>query len=279
MFKSEHLQEKWAPVLNCEGLDSIKDSYKKAVTAVLLENQESFLREEAGILNEAAPTMSAGTGGFSSASTATGPVAGFDPVLISLIRRSMPKLIAYDIAGVQPMTGPTGLIFAMRSRYGTDRAAGTEAFFNEADTEFSAENAASNLGRTAQSGSNPGLLNDGGTYNTSDGMPTAEAEALGDAAGNAFAEMNFSIEKVTVTAKSRALKAEYSLELAQDLKAVHGLDAESELANILSTEVLAEINREVVRTVYKIARPGAQNNTATAGIFDLDVDSNGRWSV
>ena len=279
MFKSEHLQEKWAPVLEHDGLDSIKDSYRKAVTAVLLENQESFLKEEAGILNEAAPTMSAGTAGFSGSSTATGPVAGFDPVLISLIRRSMPKLIAYDIAGVQPMTGPTGLIFAMRSRYGTNRTTGTEAFFNEADTEFSAENAASDLGRTAQAGTNPGLLNDSGTYNTSDGMPTAEAEALGDASGNQFAEMNFSIEKVTVTAKSRALKAEYSLELAQDLKAVHGLDAESELANILSTEVLAEINREVVRTVYKIARPGAQNNTATAGIFDLDVDSNGRWSV
>ena len=280
MFKSEHLQEKWSPVLNCEGLDSIKDSYKKAVTAVLLENQEKFLAEERGVLTEAAPTMSAGTAGFSGSSTATGPVAGFDPVLISLIRRSMPKLIAYDIAGVQPMTGPTGLIFAMRSRYGTTRTGtSNEAFFNEADTEFSAENAASDLGRTAQAGSNPGLLNDSGTYNTSDGMPTAEAEALGDAAGNAFAEMNFSIEKVTVTAKSRALKAEYSLELAQDLKAVHGLDAESELANILSTEVLAEINREVVRTVYKIARPGAQNNTATAGVFDLDVDSNGRWSV
>ena len=280
MFKSEHLQEKWAPVLEHDGLDSIKDNYRKAVTAVLLENQESFLKEEAGILNEAAPTMSAGTGGFSGGSTATGPVAGFDPVLISLIRRSMPKLIAYDIAGVQPMTGPTGLIFAMRSRYGTTRTGtSNEAFYNEADTEFSAENAASDLGRTAQAGSNPGLLNDSGTYNTSDGMPTAESEALGDAAGNAFAEMNFSIEKVTVTAKSRALKAEYSLELAQDLKAVHGLDAESELANILSTEVLAEINREVVRTVYKIARPGAQNNTATAGIFDLDVDSNGRWSV
>jgi hypothetical protein len=280
MFKSEHLQEKWSPVLNCEGLDSIKDSYKKAVTAVLLENQEKFLAEERGVLTEAAPTMSAGTAGFSGSSTATGPVAGFDPVLISLIRRSMPKLIAYDIAGVQPMTGPTGLIFAMRSRYGTTRTGtSNEAFFNEADTEFSAENAASDLGRTAQAGSNPGLLNDSGTYNTSDGMPTAEAEALGDAAGNQFAEMNFSIENVTVTAKSRALKAEYSLELAQDLKAVHGLDAESELANILSTEVLAEINREVVRTVYKIARPGAQNNTATAGIFDLDVDSNGRWSV
>ena len=279
MFNSEHLQEKWAPVLECDGLDNIKDSYKKSVTAILLENQEKFLREERGILTEAAPTMSAGTGGFTGASTATGPVAGFDPVLISLIRRSMPKLIAYDIAGVQPMTGPTGLIFAMRSRYGTNRTAGTESFFNEADTEFSAENAASNLGRTAQSGTNPGLLNDGGTYTVSDGMPTGESEALGDAAGNQFAEMNFSIEKVTVTAKSRALKAEYSLELAQDLKAVHGLDAESELANILSTEVLAEINREVVRTVYRVARQGAANNVATPGTFDLDVDSNGRWSV
>ena len=279
MFNSEHLQEKWSPILEHSDLNPIADSYKKAVTSVLLENQEKFIKEERGLMTEAAPTMSAGTAGFSGSSTATGPVAGFDPVLISLIRRSMPKLIAYDIAGVQPMTGPTGLIFAMRSRYGTNRTAGTEAFFNEADTEFSAENAASDLGRTAQSGTNPGLLNASGTYTVSDGMPTAESEALGDAAGNQFAEMNFSIEKVTVTAKSRALKAEYSLELAQDLKAVHGLDAESELANILSTEVLAEINREVVRTVYRIARPGAQNNTATAGIFDLDVDSNGRWSV
>jgi len=281
MFNSEHLQEKWSPILEHSDLNPIGDTYKKAVTAVLLENQEKFIREERGILTEAAPTMSAGSSpaGFSGSATATGPVAGFDPVLISLIRRSMPKLIAYDIAGVQPMTGPTGLIFAMRSRYGTDRTSGTEAFFNEADSEFSAENAASNLGATAQSGSNPGLLNDGGTYTNASGMSTAQSEALGDAAGNAFAEMNFSIEKVTVTAKSRALKAEYSLELAQDLKAVHGLDAESELANILSTEVLAEINREVVRTVYRIARPGAQNNTATQGIFDLDVDSNGRWSV
>ena len=279
MFNSEHLQEKWNPILNHNDIPDIGDNYRKAVTAVLLENQERFIKEEAGVLTEAAPTMSAGTAGFSGSSTATGPVAGFDPVLISLIRRSMPKLIAYDIAGVQPMTGPTGLIFAMRSRYGTNRTGGTEAFFNEADSEFSAENAASDLGRTAQSGSNPGLLNDSGTYTFSGGMPTAESEALGDAAGNQFAEMNFSIEKVTVTAKSRALKAEYSLELAQDLKAVHGLDAESELANILSTEVLAEINREVVRSVYKVARPGAQNNTATAGVFDLDVDSNGRWSV
>ena len=280
MFNSESLQEKWEPILEHSEIDGIKDKYRKAVTSVLLENQERFLKEEAGVLNEAAPTMSAGTAGFSGSSTATGPVAGFDPVLISLIRRSMPKLIAYDIAGVQPMTGPTGLIFAMRSRYGTTRTGtSNEAFYNEADTEFSAENAASDLGRTAQSGSNPGLLNASGTYNTSDGMPTAEAEALGDAAGNQFAEMNFSIEKVTVTAKSRALKAEYSLELAQDLKAVHGLDAESELANILSTEVLAEINREIIRTIYKVAESGAQNNTATAGKFDLDVDSNGRWSV
>ena len=279
MFNSESLQEKWKPILEHSEIDNIKDGYRKAVTSVLLENQERFLKEEAGVLNEAAPTMSAGTAGFSGSSTATGPVAGFDPVLISLIRRSMPKLIAYDIAGVQPMTGPTGLIFAMRSRYGTNRTAGSEAFFNEADSEFSAENAASDLGRTAQSGSNPGLLNASGTYTYSDGMPTAEAEALGDAAGNQFAEMNFSIEKVTVTAKSRALKAEYSLELAQDLKAIHGLNAEAELANILSTEILAEINREVIRTIYKSAEQGATINTATAGTFDLDTDSNGRWSV
>ena len=270
----QKLQEKWAPVLNHDALPEIGDNYKKGVVAQLLENQEKAQIEEGQILSETLQTT-----GYTGASTATGPVAGFDPVLISLIRRSMPMLIAYDIAGVQPMTGPTGLIFAMRSRYGTNRTGGTEAFFNEADSEFSAENAASDLGRTAQSGSNPGLLNDSGTYTFSGGMPTAESEALGDASGNQFAEMNFSIEKVTVTAKSRALKAEYSLELAQDLKAVHGLDAESELANILSTEVLAEINREVVRSVYKVARPGAQNNTATAGIFDLDVDSNGRWSV
>ena len=209
MFKAEQLQEKWAPILEHSEIDGISDKYRKAVTSVLLENQEKFLKEEAGILNEAAPTMSAGTGGFGGSATATGPVAGFDPVLISLIRRSMPKLIAYDIAGVQPMTGPTGLIFAMRSRY--TNQSGTEAFFNEADSEFSGENAASDLGRTAQAGSNPGLLNDSGSYTYSEGMPTAEAEALGDAAGNQFAEMAFSIEKVTVTAKSRALKAELSL--------------------------------------------------------------------
>ena len=286
MFKSEHLQEKWSPVLNCEGLDSIKDNYKKAVTAILLENQESFLKEERGILTEAAPTNSTGSSssaaGFSADATATGPVAGFDPVLISLIRRSMPKLIAYDIAGVQPMTGPTGLIFAMRSRYGTDRASGTEAFFNEADSQFTGTDAAGTSGfgsaGSAQAGSNPGLLNDSGTYTNGTGMRTDESETLGTGS-NAFAEMNFSIEKVTVTAKSRALKAEYSLELAQDLKAIHGLNAEAELANILSTEILAEINREVIRTIYKVAESGAQTNVATAGAFDLDTDSNGRWSV
>ena len=298
MYNAENLQEKWAPLLNCEGLDPIKDSHRRNVTAVLLENQERALREERGFLAEA-PTMATGTGGFGGGTygtaAASGPVAGFDPVLISLIRRSMPQLIAYDICGVQPMTGPTGLIFAMRTRYGTDRTTGTEAFFNEADTRHSGQDAGNNITASdytaqasvgiattaAQSGSNPGVLNDSpaGTYNVGQAMATADAEALGDSAGNYFNEMNFSIEKVTVAAKSRALKAEYSLELAQDLKAIHGLDAEAELANILSTEILAEINREVVRTIYQIAEAGAQANTATAGIFDLDVDSNGRWSV
>ena len=284
MFNAEALQEKWNPILEHNELDPIKDTYRKAVTSVLLENQEKFLKEERGLVTEAAPTNSLGGTGYSGSSTATGPVAGFDPVLISLIRRSMPKLIAYDICGVQPMTGPTGLIFAMRSTKGTNRDinnSAVETFFNEVDSEHSSENSGNSLASNTQTGSNPGLLADAaGNYTIGgQGMTTAQAEALGDAANNHFNEMGFSIEKVTVTAKSRALKAEYSLELAQDLKAVHGLDAESELANILSTEVLAEINREVVRTVYKIARPGAQNNTATAGVFDLDVDSNGRWSV
>jgi len=298
MYNAEYLQEKWSPLLNCEGLDPIKDSHRRGVTAILLENQERALREERGFLSEA-PTHVAGTGGFGGGTygtaAASGPVAGFDPVLISLIRRSMPQLIAYDICGVQPMTGPTGLIFAMRTRYGTNRTAGTEAFFNEADSRFSGQDANFDIAASdytaqasvgiattaAQTGSNPSVLNDAspGTYNVGQAMATTDAEALGDTANNFFNEMNFSIEKVTVAAKSRALKAEYSLELAQDLKAIHGLDAEAELANILSTEILAEINREVVRTVYQIAEAGAQANTATAGIFDLDVDSNGRWSV
>ena len=289
MFHSEQLQEKWAPLLEYDGLDSIKDPHRKAVTAVLLENQEKFLKETSSfenggsLLNEAAPTNSTGSS-----------IDNFDPVLISLIRRSMPNLIAYDLAGVQPMSGPTGLIFAMRSRY--QNQSGTEAFYNEPDSAFSGQNFGRNLtggfsdanagmGTTSQGGTNPSVLNPVGSassigYNAGQGMTTAESEALGDGTtGNAFNEMAFSIEKVTVTAKSRALKAEYSLELAQDLKAIHGLNAEAELANILSTEILAEINREVIRTIYKVAEQGAVQNTATAGEFDLDIDSNGRWSV
>ena len=299
MFQSEQLQEKWAPLLNYEGLEEIKDSHKRAVTATLLENQEKFLREqnsfaESGSFLTEQPTNSGGNPqGFSGAATASGPVAGFDPVLISLIRRSMPNLVAYDLAGVQPMSGPTGLIFAMRSRYQTQ--SGTEAFYNEPDSAFSGRDSASNaetgmsdplagMGTTAQSGTNPSVLNPVGSasslgYRVGQGMRTDDAEALDGTGNNAFNEMAFSIEKVTVTAKSRALKAEYSLELAQDLKAIHGLNAEAELANILSTEILAEINREVIRTIYKVAEQGAVQNTATAGVFDLDIDSNGRWSV
>ena len=286
----QNLQEKWAPVLEHDALPEISDSYKKGVVAQLLENQEKALTEEASVLNETLQTT-----GYTGASTATGPVAGFDPVLISLIRRSMPQLIAYDIAGVQPMTGPTGLIFAMRTNYGSERnpaASGyDEAFFNEPNAGFSGgggtsyDPGASSSANNDAEGTNPAVLNDSspGTYElTGDaqGMSTATVEGLDDAtSGSEFREMGFSIEKVTVTAKARALKAEYSIELAQDLKAIHGLDAEQELSNILSTEILAEINREVVRTIYTNAVAGAQNNTANAGIFDLDVDSNGRWSV
>jgi len=296
MYNSEYLQEKWSPILDYDGLDPIKDAHRRSVTAILLENQEKELREERSFLSEApnVNTNSGATAGFSADASATGPTAGFDPVLISLIRRSMPNLVAYDLAGVQPMNGPTGLIFAMRSRY--NNQTGTEALFNEADTAFSgqpdgldelagATNAAVGLGTTAQSGSNPGLLSgaasptDATQYNVGQGMRTDTAEDLGDGTGDQFNQMAFSIEKVTVTAKSRALKAEYSLELAQDLKAIHGLNAEAELANILSTEILAEINREVIRTIYNVAEPGAQANVATGGTFDLDVDSNGRWSV
>ena len=289
----KQLQEKWAPVLNHDALPDIKDSYKKGVVAQLLENQERAQVEEGQILNETLQTT-----GYTHGDTATGPVAGFDPVLISLIRRSMPQLIAYDIAGVQPMTGPTGLIFAMRTFYGNERRPANgnfrEALFNEPNAGFSGgagedlaeyDPTASGSAVNDAEGANPGLLNDSpaGTYEqTGDatGMTTATVEALNDATDtNEFREMGFSIEKVTVTARARALKAEYSIEMAQDLKAIHGLDAETELANILSTEILAEINREVVRTIYVNAVAGAQNNTANAGIFDLDVDSNGRWSV
>ena len=283
MFQSERLQEKWAPLLDYEGLDSIKDSHRRAVTAVLLENQEKFLKEEAAFssginLMEATPNMntnsSASSAGFSADATDSGPVAGFDPVLISLIRRTMPNLVAYDLAGVQPMNGPTGLIFAMRSRY-TDQN-GSETFFDEVDTAFSGQDknrdvtsgfddVDAGIGTTAQTGSNPAVLNPVGTasstaYDVGQGMRTDSAEALDGTGNDAFNQMAFSIEKVTVTAKSRALKAEYSLELAQDLKAIHGLNAEAELANILSTEILAEINREVIRTIYKTAEQGAVAN-------------------
>ena len=265
MFLTENLQQKWGPVLEHPDMPSIQDSYKKAVTTVILENQEKAMKEEHGMLHEAAPANAAG------AMPDSGGVAKFDPILISLVRRAMPNLIAYDICGVQPMTAPTGLIFAMKSTYSTQ--GGTEALFNEADTDFS--------GVGTHAGSNPV----DGTHTSGTAAATADGEALGDGAvsmGNSgqFNEMAFSIEKTTVTAKTRALKAEYTLELAQDLKAVHGLDAETELANILSAEILAEINREVVRTVYTSAKAGAQAGAvASAGTFDLDVDSNGRWSV
>ena len=269
MYLTENLQEKWQPVLEHPDLPKIEDAYKRAVTTVILENQEKSVREDRSFMAEAAPANATGSS-----------VDNFDPVLISLVRRAMPNLIAYDICGVQPMTGPTGLIFAMKSRFGSQ--AGAEALFNEADTDFSARDAAGDTGSPdAQSGTNPATLNDSpsaGTYTTGSGMTTAQAETLGDGTDE-FAEMAFSIDKVTVTAKSRALKAEYTMELAQDLKAIHGLDAETELANILSSEILSEINREVVRTIYSHAKSGAQVNTTTAGIFDLDTDSNGRWSV
>ena len=302
MFQTEQLQEKWAPLLDYEGIDPIKDPHRRSVTAVLLENQEKFLQDEAsfgesGMLSEQPTNSTASTTGrpgLSGNAVAGGPMAGFDPVLISLIRRSMPNLVAYDLAGVQPMSGPTGLIFAMRSRYTAND--GTETFYNEVDSAFSGQPAGLNntdgmtdvnagMGTTSQSGTNPAVLNPVGgagsqtTYTVGQGMRTDTAESLDGTGALAFNQMAFSIEKVTVTAKSRALKAEYSLELAQDLKAIHGLNAEAELANILSTEILAEINREVIRTIYKVAEQGAVQNTANAGIFDLDIDSNGRWSV
>ena len=281
MYNSENLQEKWQPVLNHPDLPEIKDSYKKAVTSVILENQEKAMKEDASFLSEAAPNNATGAN-----------INNYDPILISLVRRAMPNLIAYDICSVQPMTGPTGLIFAMKSRFGAQD--GTEALFNEPDVGFSNDDAAGDLNSTTMTGTNPGLLvnasgsADNSAYTTGGadygsttggGMTTAEGEALGDAAANSFAEMSFSIEKSTVTAKTRALKAEYTMELAQDLKAIHGIDAETELSNILSSEILAEINREVVRTIYRSAKAGASINTTNAGVFDLDTDSNGRWSV
>jgi Major capsid protein Gp23 len=261
MTTRQQLIEKWAPVLDHEGAPAIKDQYRKEVTAVLLENQEREMQKQREALFEAAPANAVGsyadTNGF----------AKFDPVLISLVRRAMPQMIAYDVCGVQPMTQPTGLIFAMKSRYSTQ--GGTEALFNEADTDFSG------------TGTHSGTYDFGGSETTGSGIATADAERLGQGGtgDGSFGAMAFSIEKTSVTAKTRALKAEYSIELAQDMKSVHGLDAEGELSNILSTEILAEINREVIRTIYKTAKAGAAVGTATAGTFDLDVDSNGRWSV
>ena len=277
MYLTEELQKKWQPVLEHPELEAIKDPYKKAVTALVLENQQQAMRQDAAQM-QALNEQSAGP------TNITGGVQNFDPILISLVRRALPNLIAYDVAGVQPMTGPTGLIFAMRAKYVNQ--GGDEAFFNEANTMFSGVGSANNpygfRGTTAtDTGTNPVVSASlaANSYTTGIAMPTSTAEFLGSDSNTAFAQMAFTIEKVTVTAQSRALKAEYSLELAQDLKAIHGLDAETELSNILSTEVLAEINREVIRTIYTVAVPGAQYGTTTAGFFDLDTDSNGRWSV
>ena len=272
MFQTEHLQEKWQPVLEHPDLPKIEDSYRRAVTTIILENQEKSIKEDRNFLKETAPTNF--IGGNASLDT-------FDPILISLVRRSMPNLIAYDICGVQPMTGPTGLIFAMRARFAS--MDGAEALADEAFPDHANQNAAGTIGGgdIGSTETNPAVLNDdpAGTYTSATGMTTVQGEALGDSGTNAFAEMAFSIEKHTVTAVTRALKAEYTMELAQDLKAIHGLDAESELSNILSAEILAEINREVVRRIYRTAVEGAAVNTTTAGTFDLDTDSNGRWSV
>ena len=274
MFQTEHLQEKWQPVLEHPDLPKIEDAYKRAVTTIILENQEKSLKEDRSFLSEAAPTNSSFGGNAS--------MDSWDPILISLVRRAMPNLIAYDICGVQPMTGPTGLIFAMRARFASQD--GAEALVDEAIPDISNQNAAGTIGGgdIGSTETNPAVLNDSpsaGTYTSATGMTAVQGEALGDSGTNAFSEMAFSIEKHTVTAVTRAMKAEYTMELAQDLKAIHGLDAETELANILSAEILAEINREVVRNVYVSAVKGAATNTTTSGIFDLDTDSNGRWSV
>jgi len=272
MFLNEHLSKKWEAVVEHPDLPHIKDNYRKAVTTVLLENQEKALREERSALFEAAPVNNI---------SASAGIDKYDPIMIGLVRRAMPNLMAYDICGVQPMTGPTGLIFAMRSMYGSERGntyTRSEALYNEANTNFSA---ASYNGSGVQGTVNPTHVGSNpvsGTYTTANAATTAFAEALGDASTNAFGQMSFSIDKTTVTARSRALKAEYTVELAQDLKAIHGLDAEAELSNILSQEFMFEINREVVRTIYRVAKPGSPA-TATAGTFDLDIDSNGRWSV
>ena len=272
----DKLVEKWSPVLNEESAGSIKDAHRKAVTAAILENQEKALMEE-GMIAEAAPTNN------------TGAAANWNPILIALVRRAMPNLMAYDVCGVQPMTGPTGLIFAMRSRYKTaanGQSVDDEALFDEANTGYSGDSSftqptdGSGLGTSTDGDGDSTIADSVTTALAGSAMPLADAEALGSSGGSAFNEMGFTIEKATVTAKSRALKAEYSLELAQDLKAIHGLDAETELANILSTEIMAEINREVIRTINSQAKLGAlTTNTAVNGIFNVQTDADGRWSV
>jgi hypothetical protein len=308
MFLAEEIQRKWAPVLEHPDLTPIKDAHRRSVTAVVLENTEKALRESSAhgqyqtMLSETSSVVPVNAMGTSSSTAGAGGIDTFDPVLISLVRRAMPNLIAYDICGIQPMTGPTGLIFAMRSRYSNqttgsaynnEATANNETFYNEVNTAFSTITAGANTTSAgtgnstfgqAFSGTIPGQSNttamvNTAVYNTAFGMSTAQSEALGSDANTPFQQMAFSIEKVTVTALTRALKAEYTMELAQDLKAIHGLDAETELANILSAEILAEINREIVREINITANVGAQENTTTAGIFDLDTDSNGRWSV
>jgi len=282
MYLTEQLENKWSPVLDHDGVGAIKDPYRRAVTAIILENQEKAMAEEGRQLNESAPTNYGG-GLANAGAGANSSVAAYDPILISLVRRALPNLIAYDVAGVQPMTGPTGLIFAMRSKYKTQ--GGDETFYGEVNSAFSSTNSLGANGNVVGSASNTNpvsgsaIADPTSVFGYGAGMTTFQAESLGDNSTNVFAEMAFSIEKVTVTARSRALKAEYTMELAQDLKAVHGLDAETELANILSTEILAEINREVIRTIYYSAVAGAAYGTTSAGTFDLDTDSNGRWSV
>ena len=285
MYLNEEIQQKWAPVLNHDDLPKIESAHKRSVVATLLENTEKALMEASGqapgsqMLTESPIPVNNGVAG------GAGNVATFDPVLISLVRRAMPNLIAYDICGVQPMTGPTGLIFAMRSQYANTTAMTGETFYNEVDTTYSSVTSGANtlgqkhVGTVPGSTSQTSNLAASGVYNFGSGMSTAQAEALGTTSNTAFPQMGFSIDKVTVTAKSRALKAEYTMELAQDLKAIHGLDAETELSNILTGEILAEINREVVRTINVTATRGASSGTTTAGVFDLDVDANGRWSV
>jgi len=284
MITTDKLVDKWAEVLDDENFGKLTNRHKRRVVATVMENQQVEFEKTRQILSESAPTLSTGAG-----------IANFDPILISLVRRAMPNLIAYDVCGVQPMVGPTGLIFAMKSRYQSKQ--GTEALFNEANTAFSGQDpngpyganwggatgpgTQTFSGATAHSGTDPvttGFPPTASGYTTGRPMLTAQAEALGDGVGADFNQMAFSIDKISVEAKTRALKAEYSVEVAQDLKAIHGLDAETELANILSAEILTEINREIIRTIYYIAVPGAAQTT-NPGVFDLDVDANGRWSV